>query len=142
MPYADGDEADLVEALRAAGALSVSLIAEREDRLVGQIAFSPAHAPGDAHGWYALGPVSVLPAYQRCGIGSMLVRTGLQVIRESGAVGCILTGDPVYYTRFGFVVSRSHAPEGEPAEFFMVKLFEGVPTRGPIRFHRAFHGSD
>ena len=52
MPYADGDEADLVEALRAQDALSVSLVAELEGTIVGQVAFSPARAPGGIAGWY------------------------------------------------------------------------------------------
>ena len=92
MPYADGDEAELVEALRAQSALSISLVAEREGTIVGQVAFSPARAPGDTPGWYALGPVAVLPAYQRGGIGSALIRTGLQSIIEAAPVfGAVIT---------------------------------------------------
>lgn len=141
MPYADGDEAGLVDRLRAEGALSVSLVAELSGRVVGQIAFSPAQASDGTHGWYALGPVSVVPAHQRCGVGSTLVRAGLKVISESGAAGCILTGNPAYYGRFGFEVSPSNAPRDEPAEFFMVKVFRGRQPKGPIYFHRAFHGA-
>lgn len=141
MPYADGDEAGLVDTLRAEGALSVSLVAEVNGRIVGQIAFSPAQASDGSQGWYALGPVSVVPAHQRSGIGSTLVRAGLKVIRESGAVGCILTGNPAYYVRFGFAVSSSNAPDGEPVEFFMVKVFSGQQPKGPIYFHKAFHSA-
>jgi len=142
MPYADGDEAELVEALRSQGALSISLVAEREGTIVGQIAFSPAQASGGAAGWYALGPLAVLPAHQGGGIGSALVRTGLRAIGERGASGCILTGDPAYYSRFGFTPSRASAPPGEPAEFFMVKLLRGKLPGGPILFHEAFGGAD
>ena len=141
MPYADGDEAELVEALRFQSGLSVSLVAEREGTIVGQIAFSPAQASGGATGWYALGPVAVLPAHQGAGIGSALVRAGLQAVIELGAKGCILTGDPAYYSRFGFTLSPGNAPPGEPAEFFMVKLLRGELPGGPIRFHEAFAGA-
>ena len=138
MPYADGDEAELVDALRAQGALSVSLVAERDGAIVGQLALSPARASGGTVGWYALGPVAVLPAHQRSGIGSALVRTGLDAIAEIGAGGCILVGDPAYYSRFGFTVSPENAPPGQPSEFFMVKLLLGQLPVGPIRFHDAF----
>lgn len=138
MPYADGDEAELVDALRARDALPVSLVAEREGAIVGQVAFSPAVAAGGTPGWYALGPLAVLPAHQRGGIGSALVRAGLDAISELGARGCILVGDPSYYSRFGFELSPENTPHGQPAEFFMVKLLRGQLPIGPIRFHEAF----
>lgn len=140
MPYAEGDEAELVDALRAEGALSVSLVAERAGTIVGHVAFSPASPPGGAPGWYALGPLAVLPAHQRGGIGSALVRAGLDAIAGLGAHGCILTGDPSYYSRFGFALSPGNTPRGQPPEFFMVKLLRGRLPEGPIRFHEAFGG--
>ena len=141
MPYADGDEAGLVEALRAQKALSVSLVAELEGTIVGQVAFSPALASGGIPGWYALGPVAVLPVHQRTGIGSRLIRTGLEAVLDLGASGCILTGDPAYYSRFGFKPSPESAPPGEPSQFFMVKLLRGQLPAGSIRFHEAFGGA-
>lgn len=141
MPYADGDEAELVEVLRAQDALPVSLVAERQGTLVGQVAFSPARTSAGMPGWYALGPLAVLPAHQRGGIGSTLVHAGLEAISKSGARGCILTGDPSYYSRFGFKLSPDNAPLGEPAEFFMLKLLQGQLPVGPIRFHEAFGGA-
>jgi putative acetyltransferase len=140
MPYADGDEAELVEALRRDNVLSVSLVAELGHTVVGQVAFSPAQA-SDGSRWYALGPVAVLPAHQRAGIGSTLVRAGLQAIPELGASGCILVGDPAYYARFGFNLSPANAPAGEPSEFFMVKVLAGCQPKGPISFHAAFNNS-
>ncbi len=140
MPYADGDEAELVEALRAQNALSVSLVAELDGTIVGQVAFSPARAPGGIPGWYALGPVAVLPARQGAGIGSMLVRTGLEAVTALDAMGCILTGDLAFYSRFGFESAPESAPSGEPSEFFMVKLLRGQLPVGAIHFHEAFGG--
>ncbi len=142
MPYADGDEGELVEALRAQNALSVSLVAELEGAIAGQIVFSPARASGGAPGWYALGPVAVLPAHQGAGLGSILVRAGLEAVSELGAMGCILTGNPAFYSRFGFEPAPESAPSGEPAEFFMVKLLGGQLPLGAIHFHEAFGGAD
>lgn len=138
MPYADGDEAEVVVALRAQGALTVSLVAERQGTLVGHIAFSPARAADGAPGWYALGPLAVAPADQRGGIGSALVHAGLEAISELGAAGCILTGDPAYYSRFGFRLAPANVPPGQPAEYFMVKRLRGELPAGPIAFHEAF----
>jgi len=141
MPYADGDEAGLVEALRAQNALTVSLVAELDGKILGQVAFSPARPAAGTADWYALGPVSVLPTHQRTGIGSLLVREGLKAITELGAKGCILTGNPAYYVRFGFELAPAAAPPGEPAQFFMVKLIDGGLPDGPIHFHEAFHSA-
>lgn len=141
MPYADGDEAELVEALRTEGALSVSLVAEQRGAVVGQIAFSPAIAADGSRDWYALGPVAVLPSHQRSRIGARLVLAGLRAIEELGAAGCILTGSPAYYSRFGFESSPEHTPIGEPAEFFMLKVLRGERPKGPIAFHAAFRSS-
>lgn len=138
MPFAAGDEAELVATLRAEGALTVSLVAELDGSVIGQIAFSPARPADGSAGWSALGPVAVLPAHQGQGIGSRLVREGLRFLAESGAVGCILTGDPAYYARFGFCLAPGNAPPGEPAEYFMVKALGGGVPAGPIRFHEAF----
>jgi len=139
--YDDGDETELVEALRRESALSVSLVAELEGTVIGQVAFSPARASDGSLGWYALGPVAVLPAHQRTGIGCKLVLAGLQAIIELGANGCILVGDPAYYTRFGFRLSPSNAPDVEPTEFFMVKLLGHQQPAGPIHFHRTFNSA-
>jgi putative acetyltransferase len=140
-PYAEGDEAELVEKLRALGALSVSLVAELDGAIVGQVALSPARAPDGAAAWYGLGPVAVLPAHQLRGIGSALVRAGLDAIAARGASGCILVGSPAYYSRFGFVLAPALCPPGQPAEYFQVKLLGGPLPAGPIRFHEAFGGA-
>jgi putative acetyltransferase len=77
MPYAGGDEQELIDQLREAGALALSLVAEKDGKLVGQITFSPAFAANGSSGWYALGPVSVDPELKHQGIGSQLIRAGI-----------------------------------------------------------------
>ncbi len=139
-PYADGDEQDLVDTLRNLGALTLSLVAERDGEIIGHIAFSPAFTAASTQSWFALGPVAVQPAMQGMGVGALLIESGLERLRENEADGCILTGDPGYYERFGFAVSPAHAPAEEPAEFFMVKLLNtGQMPTATIRFHSAFH---
>ncbi|MEO0577369.1 MAG: N-acetyltransferase, partial [Pseudomonadota bacterium] len=59
MPHAGGDEQDVIERLRAADALSLSLVATDNNDVVGHIAFSPAESADGAASWFALGPVSV-----------------------------------------------------------------------------------
>jgi putative acetyltransferase len=75
----------IVEALREAGQLTVSLVADAEGVVVGHVAISPVSIADGASGWYGLGPISVAPEYQRRGIGSCLMREGLRVLREQGA---------------------------------------------------------
>lgn len=139
-PYAGGDEQDVIDRLRDAGELVRSLVAIEGDAIVGQITFSRASAPGGEPGWYALGPVSVLPARQGAGIGAALVREGLAELRALGARGCVLTGDPTYYGRFGFTLAADNTPEGEPEAYFQMLCFDGSRPAGRFAFHRAFYG--
>lgn len=128
----------IVEALREAGALTVSLVAELEGRVVGHIAFSPLSMSDGTPRWYGLGPVSVLPELQRMGIGSALIRAGLSRLKELGASGCCLVGHPQYYPRFGFTNSAGLAHEDVPAEAFFVLAFHGPVPHGTVSFHPAF----
>ncbi len=142
MPYAGGDEQEVIDRLRSAGALAVSLVAVIDMAIVGHIAFSPAQAGDATHPWFALGPVSVLPGHQRRGIGSALIERGLVRIQQLGALGCILTGNPEYYPRFGFELSPRNAPPNEAREFFMMKCFTSTRLTGAFHFHRAFYGDE
>ena len=92
----------IINSLRAAHALTVSLVAETDGQVVGHIAFSPVTISDGATGWYGLGPVSVLPEYQQQGIGTSLINTGLSRLKALGGRGCALVGAPNYYQRFGF----------------------------------------
>ena len=92
----------IIHALRKAGVLSISLVAEIEKQVVGHIAFSPVTISDGSKNWYGLGPISVMPEYQKQGIGKTLVNEGLSLLKAQGGKGCALVGDPGYYQRFGF----------------------------------------
>jgi putative acetyltransferase len=131
-------EAFIIEALRAAEALTVSLVAELDGRVVGHIAFSPVTISDGTQDWYGLGPVSVLPEYQRRGIGTALIREGLSRLKALGARGCCLVGHPAYYRRFGFENIRGLVLEGVPEEVFFALSFDGHAPQGTVEFHEGF----
>jgi putative acetyltransferase len=131
----------IVEALRAAGALTVSLVADVDGRVVGHAAFSPVAISDGTPGWYGLGPVSVLPQYQRQGIGKALIREGLSRLKGMGARGCCLVGHPAYYRKLGFENPPGLVIEGVPPEVFLALSFDGKTPRGTVTFHEAFKSS-
>jgi putative acetyltransferase len=138
--YSDQTEYLVINRLREAEAMSVSLVAEIEGKVVGHVAFSVVTINGEDRGWYGLGPVSVLPKLQKQGIGSKLIQEGLSVIREKGAKGCVLEGSPKYYQRFGFKSYPGLFYEGTPApEYFMALPFYDEVPEGKVEFHRAFY---
>jgi putative acetyltransferase len=128
----------IVEALRAAGALTVSLVAEVDGRVVGHIAFSPVAISDGTPRWYGLGPVSVSPEHQRKGIGKALIREGLSRLKAMGARGCCLVGHPDYYRKFGFENVSGLGHEGVPPEVFFALSFDGHMPQGTVAFHDAF----
>ncbi len=138
MPYSDGDEADLVDKLREAGDLSLSLVAEDAGQIVGHIAFSPVTISDGTKGWYGLGPVSVTPPLQKQGIGFRLIQRGIADMRERGAKGIVLLGDPQYYARFGFRHEPQLTYSGAPAEYFQAVVLDGDLPAGEVRYAPAF----
>ncbi|MBP6636770.1 MAG: N-acetyltransferase [Sulfuritalea sp.] len=128
----------IVKALRAAGALAVSLVAELYGRVVGHVAFSPVVLSDGTPDWHGLGPVSVLPAHQRQGIGKALIRQGLARLQAMGALGCCLVGHPDYYRKFGFRNLDQLAHAGVPPEYFLALSFDGHWPQGAVAFHEAF----
>jgi len=128
----------IIEALRAAKALSVSLVAELNGRVIGHIAFSPVSISDGTKNWYGLGPVSVLPEYQRQGIGKALIQEGLQRLRDRHAQGCCLVGHPDYYRKFGFRNMPGLVLEGVPQEVFIALSFDGHAPQGTVAFHEGF----
>ena len=128
----------IIAALRAAKALTVSLVAEVDGRVVGHIAFSPVAISDDTRNWYGLGPISVLPQYQRQGIGKALMEDGLSWLKRLNAKGCCLVGHPEYYRKFGFRNMPGFVHEGVPPQFFVALSFDGHVPRGTVTFHEAF----
>lgn len=140
--YSDQTEYLVINRLREAGALSVSLVAEMGGKVVGHVAFSVVTINSEDIGWYGLGPVSVSPELQKQGIGSKLIIKGLSLIREKGVKGCVLEGDPDYYQRFGFKSYPGLFYEGAPDQkYFMALPFYADVPDGKVEFHRAFFGS-
>jgi len=128
----------IIEALRATKALTVSLVAEVDGRVVGHIAFSPVTISDGTQDWYGLGPVSVLPEYQRQGIGKALIREGLSRLKGLQARGCCLVGHPEYYRKFGFDTIPDLVHEGVPPEVFLALSLDGTTPRGTVAFHEGF----
>jgi putative acetyltransferase len=92
----------IINALRNANALTISLVAEIDGKIVGHIVFSPISISDGTQNWYGLGPVSVLPELHKKGIGKTLIIEGLERLKKIGAKGCALVGHPDYYPKFGF----------------------------------------
>ncbi|MEQ8371447.1 MAG: N-acetyltransferase [Alphaproteobacteria bacterium] len=142
MAHSDGTEPAIVDGLRAAGALTVSLVAVADGTIIGHAAFSSVtiDQAGDhgGRGWLGLGPVSVAPGWQRRGTGSALVRAGLALCQESSAGGCVVLGEPAFYGRFGFRADPRLRLEGVPPAYFQMLAFGGDVPSGMVRFHPAF----
>jgi putative acetyltransferase len=137
MEISDHTEQFIVQALRKANALTVSLVAELEGQVVGHIAFSPVTLTDGTPGWYGMGPVSVLPSLQRMGIGKTLVNAGLERLKSLGARGCVLVGHPEYYTKFGFHNTPNLGLKGSLPKCSLPSLDGRIPT-GNVTFHEAF----
>ncbi|HYG06671.1 MAG TPA: N-acetyltransferase [Stenotrophomonas sp.] len=137
--HASGTEARIVEALRQAGALSVSRVADIDGRIAGHVAISPVTLDDGSSGWFGLGPVAVDPADQGRGVGSALVRAVLAELPALGARGCVVLGDPAWYARFGFAPVPTLRFEGAPAEYFQALLIgDGDAPRARVDYHPAF----
>lgn len=140
-PHSDGSEPAIVERLRHDGDLTLSLVIEDGDRVIGHVAFSPVRcsAPGR---WFGLGPVAVSPDCQRQGLGRALIAEGLQRLRGLGAAGCVVMGDPAYYGRFGFETDERFVYPGAPAEYFTRLAFTPLDDAagGPVAYAPAFGG--
>ncbi|GEO83315.1 MULTISPECIES: GNAT family N-acetyltransferase [Alphaproteobacteria] len=139
-PHSEGSEPRIIERLRKAGALTLSLVAEDDGRIVGHVAFSPVTLSGGETGWYGVGPISVEPGRQRQGIGSALMRKGLEWLKAHGANGCALVGDPGYYQRFGFRAMPELRTADVPPEFFLVLPLRSEVPLGIVAFHPVFFG--
>lgn len=138
-PHTSHTEQHIVSALRKSGNLSVSLVAIVDGAVVGHVAVSPVSISDRAEGWYGLGPISVAPELQGRGVGTTLINEALRVLRKRGASGCMLLGEPAYYSRFGFrAESGLVLPEVSP-EYFQALLFISPMPQGVVSYHEAFN---
>jgi len=101
MPYSEGTEAPIIRLLRQSGDLALSLVAEENGIVIGHIAFSPIKI-GAHQNWFGLGPIAVEPSRQRAGIGKVLINKGLEMLKDRGASGVALIGNPDVYRSSGF----------------------------------------
>jgi len=138
-------EAILVDALREHAEPYVSLVAELDGILVAHIMFSPVSLSGNpALMLMGLGPMAVVSEHQREGIGSALIREGLERCRQLGVKGVVVLGHPAYYPRFGFRPSTQFGIDSEyevPEEVFMIMELEAGALNGitgRISYHDAF----
>lgn len=137
-PYSQNTEQLIVNALRDDHALTISLVAEISGKVVGHIAFSSVAISDGSCDWYALGPVSVQPEFQRQGIGKALIGEGLSRLKSLGAEGCVLVGEPAYYQRFGFKQFPDLHMEGVPDAYVLALPFSEKVASGFLMHHKAF----
>jgi putative acetyltransferase len=124
--FEQDQEGNIVDALRANGAVLLSLIAILNGRVVGHIMYSPLSLGGEVTG-AGLGPMAVLPEYQNQGIGSKLVKVGNQKLKDAGCPFVIVVGHANYYPRFGFKPASAHGIECEwevPDNAFMLLVLD------------------
>ncbi len=140
MPFSEGDEQDLVDALRAGGDLVLSLVAEDgAGAIIGHIGFSPVTVDHATCGWFQMAPVSVSPEVQFTGIGSALINAGIAQMAQRGAHGIAVVGNPVYYERFGFAVIPGLAPLSDrDSPYFRAMTLAGSAPQGVVSYASAF----
>jgi putative acetyltransferase len=130
--FGQAAEANLVDALRANGKVLLSLVAVQDNKVVGHILFSPVVIESERETFAAVGlaPLAVLPEYQNQGIGSRLVRAGLDECRKALYESVVVLGHPEYYPRFGFTPASKHGIKSEydvrDEVFMIIELREGA----------------
>lgn len=141
LPISNHIEQFIIRALRSAGALTLSFVAEIDGHVVGHAAFSPVTISDNIKDWYGLGPISVLPENQIQGIGKLLINEGLALLKQLGGQGCALVGDSNYYKRFGFKNFPDLVYEGVPQEVFLALPFSKKIPQGTLVFHEGFQAN-
>ena len=143
------NEARLVDLLRAANKVLISLVALHENRVVGHILFSPVAVVGAPEKLRAVGlaPMSVLPEFQNRGIGSRLVREGLEACKREGYEVVVVLGHAKYYPRFGFLKAKTYGLDNEynaTDSFMVMELQKGVleGVRGLVRYAPEFRDAE
>ncbi len=135
LAFGQSQEASIIDALRENCPEIMSLVAIYHNKIIGHILFSPAEIKTEDRSITGMGlaPMCVLPEYQRRGVGSTLVRTGVFSLRARSCPFMIVLGYPQFYTRFGFEQAGTHHIQSEwdvPDEAFMIMIFDEVALRG------------
>lgn len=141
-PHTKHTEQFIVSALRKAGLLTISLVADAEGTVIGHVAASPVSISEGAAGWFGLGPISVVPEHQGNGVGARLVHEALRTLRAQGAAGCVLLGEPEYYRRFGFQADPNLTLPDVPPESFQATSLDSSRPRGTVSYSKAFNARD
>ena len=125
--FGQAPEADLVDRLRENCSNILSLVAVQNDQVIGHIYFSPVNISGDKiiEG-IGLGPMAVLPEFQRRGIGSQLVQAGIEILKRRGYTFIIVLGHPEYYPRFGFKRASHSGIRSQWARMYRLRRASGV----------------
>lgn len=131
----------IVNSLRNQGQLTISLVVVEDGSIIGHVAISPVQISSGEIGWYGLGPISVHPNKQGLGIGSLLMNKSLEKLKNLGAKGCVLLGDPNYYSRFGFKNNPELILPDVPSEYFQALSFSGHFAKGYVSYHKAFNST-
>jgi len=137
MPYSEGTEAPIIRLLRQSGELVLSLVAEDNGAVIGYIAFSPIRI-GVHQNWFGLGPIAIEPSRQRAGIGSALIRTGLEILKDRGAAGVALIGNPDVYRSSGFTSDGRLTYKGLETRYVQRIVFSGPDPEGELHYADAF----
>ncbi len=141
-PHTSHTEQFIISALRKAGALTVSLVADAAGTVIGHVAVSPVSISDGTCGWCGLGPIAVAPEHQDRGVGSRLMHAALVRLREDGAAGCVVLGEPGYYGRFGFRADPGLVLPGVPPEYFQALSLDASRPRGTVAYHEAFNARE
>lgn len=129
-----------VNRLRQDNAMTLALVAENDSGIIGHLAYSRIKINGALSDWQVLAPVSVLPDYQRQGIGSALINQSLALLKKARVAGLVVMGEADYYTRFGFHHQHALTVDGVPEHYFMAQALDArcITAKGSVRFHEAF----
>jgi putative acetyltransferase len=139
--HSDGGESAIIARLRESGELALSLVVENRDQaIVGHVAFSRVTISDGTPGWFGLGPISVIPLRQGVGIGGAMASEGLARLRSLSAGGCVVLGDPRYYGPLGFRHDPALVFPGPPPQYFQRLVFSGAEPQGTVRYAAAFYG--
>jgi putative acetyltransferase len=138
--HSDGRESAIIERLRDSGDLALSLVVENRDQaIIGHVAFSRVTISDGTPHWYGLGPISVIPLRQGVGIGGAMASEGLARLRALGAGGCVVLGDPQYYGPLGFRHDPGLVFPGPPPEYFQRLALGQDEPQGTVRYPAAFY---